>query len=179
LITVLAPGASSPALAIDLDTRVDGLEARLESLTRRVAAIETLLKEGGQASAPSAGAKGEPAWDFDDYTQASPFRVLQRSFDRTNGRVDLLLDVVEPIPDAETWAAASRDQAVPLHLIADIGDGATARPVPLKLERATRITPGARLHVTVQLNPQSAKLVRRIRIAHAPGSGPNATDTSQ
>jgi hypothetical protein len=92
---------------------------------------------------------------------------LQQELDRTSGRVDLLLDVVAQLPDTERWPPADRGQQVPLVLIAEPaypGPGTSATPIPLVLERATRIVPGARIHVSARLDPTEAQSVRRIRV---------------
>ncbi|MFZ0789400.1 MAG: hypothetical protein WAM94_07230 [Chromatiaceae bacterium] len=178
LCLALVAGSAQAAEGIDSNTRLEGLEVRLDALTHRVQALETMLKEAGPGVGSAPGSKGEPAWDFDDYTQGSPFKVLQQSLDRTNGRVDLLLDVVGPVPDVENWAAVARSEPVPLILTADRGDGLGGQSVPLRLERAKQIVPGARLHVTATIDAAHAKLVRRIRVAHAPAES-SATVTGQ
>jgi hypothetical protein len=162
--------AAGPLASDEIDplTRIDGLEARLEGLNRRVQALETLLRESGPLASAAPTVKGEPTWELDDYSRTSPFQVLQRSLDRQSGRLDLLLDVVAPIPDLADWNSAARGEAVPLMLIADTADGAAAAPVPLQLERATRLEPGARLHLSARLEPGIAERVRRIQIFHAP-----------
>ena len=167
LCLALVAGSPRAAEVIDPNTRLEGLEVRLDALTRRVQALETMLKEAGPGIGSAPGPTGEPAWDFDDYTQGSPFNVLQQSLDRTNGRIDLLLDVVGPVPDVEDWAAVARSEPVPLTLTADRGDGLGGQSVPLRLERANQIVPGARIHVTATVDAAYAKLVRRIRVSHA------------
>jgi hypothetical protein len=158
---------------IDPETRIDGLEARLEGLTRRVQALETLLKGSGPGNAASSAPKGEPIWDLDDYSRESPFQVIQRTLDREVGRVDLLLGVTGPIPDLPDWAKLEKGAPVPLLLTLDLGDGVAASPLPLTLERGARLEPGSRLHVSAQLEPSLAKRVRQIRVGHAPtGAGP-------
>ena len=178
LCLALVAGSADAAEGIDPNTRLEGLEVRLDALTRRVQALETMLKQAGPGVGRPTGPKGEPVWDFDDYTQGSPFNVLQQSLDRTNGRVDLLLDVVGPVPDVEDWAAVARSEPVPLTLTADRGDGIAVQSVPLRLERANQIVPGARLHVTATVDAAYAKLVRRIRVSHAPAES-SATVTGQ
>lgn len=171
LLPLLAAAGPLAAGEIDPLTRIDGLEARLEGLTRRVQALETLLKEPGPITAAARSVKGEPTWELDDDSRTSPFQVLQKSLDRQSGRVDLLLDVVAPIPDLSDWDSVARGEDSPLMLIADQGEGRPAVPVSLRLERATRLDPGARLHLSAQLEPGIAERVRRIRIAHASAGG--------
>ncbi len=173
LLTLPLLIAAGPLVADDIDraTQIEGLEARLEGLTRRVQALETLLKESGRGSASAPAPKGEPTWDLDDYSRSSPFQLIQRNLDRKNGRVDLLLDVIEPIPDLRDWATVPRGEPVPLQLTPDTGDAGASIPVALRLERATRFEPGARVHLSAQLEPSVAKRVRQIRVAHAPASG--------
>ncbi len=163
----LTAGAAQGDEGIDAATRLEGLEVRLEALTRRVQALETVLKEMGPGSGGAATREGEAVWEFDAYIEETPFNVLQRSFDRKTGRVDLLLDVVAPVPDADHWASKARGAPVPVTLTADRGDGDTGQTQPLRLERASQIVPGARLHVSAALDPADAKLVRRLRIVHA------------
>ncbi len=162
---------AAPAQAeVDMETRVGALEARLEALTRRVAGLESAVKETDPTAAAAPGSTGEPAWIFDGYVQGSPFRVLQQALERTSGRVDLLLDVVAQPPDGDGWGSATRGQPVPLVLIAEPADsraGARTGPVPLVLERVTRIAPGARVHLSASLDPGEARSVRRIRVGHA------------
>ncbi len=152
---------------IDMDTRVEALEARLDALTRRVTGLETAIKETGGGAAAAPGTKGEPAWVFDTYVQGSPFRVLQKELDRTSGRVDVLLDVVAQLPDKDRWPAAAQGQPVPLVLIAEMAYRGPGAPIPLVLERATRIVPGARIHLSARLDPAEAQSVRRIRVSRA------------
>lgn len=162
-------GAASPAPALEIDpkTRIDGLEARLEGLTRRVQALETLLKESAPGGAKVAGPKGEPSWELDDYSRESPFQVIQRSLDRETGRVDLLLSVTAPIPDLAAWTRLEKGAPVPLLVTPDLGEDSPASPLPLRLERATRLEPGSRIHVSAQLEPGVAKRVHQIRVWHA------------
>ena len=171
LLPLLAAAGPLASEEIDPLTRVDGLEARLEGLTRRVQALETLLRESGPSASAAPTVKGEPTWELDDYSRTSPFQVLQKGLERQSGRLDLLLDVVAPIPDLADWSSVARGQAVPLMLFADTGDDGALAPVRLRLERATRFDPGARLHLSVQLEPGIAERVRRIRIVHASADG--------
>lgn len=168
LILLVAGGPLAEEIAPE--TRINGLEARLEGLTRRVQALETLLKESGPGSAVRPAPKGEPTWELDDYSRENPFQVIQRSLDRDTGHVDLLLSVVAPIPDLASWAGVPKGEPVPLLLTPDLDDGGAASPLPLRLERATRLEPGSRLHVSAQLEPGLARRVREIRVEHA-GAG--------
>jgi hypothetical protein len=165
--------AAAPLGASDIDpqTRIDGLEARLEGLTRRVQALETLIKESGPGSGIIADPKGEPTWELDDYSRSNPFQVILRSLDRESGRVDLLLTVVATIPDLAVWAAVPRGGMVPLLLTAELAGDGPAAPLALHLERATRWDPGARIHLKAQLDPGLAKRVRQVRIEHATPPG--------
>ena len=171
LFPLLAAAGPLAAGEIDPLTRIEGLEARLEGLTRRVQALETLLKESSPGMGAAWPVEGEPTWELDDYSRINPFQVLQKHLDRQNGRVDLLLDVAAPIPDLGDWDSVTRGEVVPLMLIVDTGDGGAIAPVNLRLERATRFDPGARLHLNAQLEPGIAERIRRIRIAHAPVGG--------
>lgn len=166
-LPLLFCAAPLAAEEIDPETRIDGLEARLEGLTRRVQALETLLKESGLGNAASSAPKGEPIWELDDYSREDPFQVIQRTLDRETGRVDLLLSVTAPIPDLADWAKLEKGAQVPLLLTLDLGDGQAASHLPLRLERATRLEPGSRLHVSAQLEPSVAKRARQIRVGHA------------
>jgi hypothetical protein len=171
LLLLLAAAGPLASDEIDPLTRIDGLEARLEGLTRRVQALETVLRESGPLASAAPTVKGEPSWELDDYSRTSPFQVLQKGLDRQSGRLDLLLDVVAPIPDLADWSSVDRGEAVPLMLIGDTGDGEALAPVRLRLERATRFDPGARLHLSAQLEPGVAERVRRIRIVHVSAEG--------
>lgn len=172
-LLVLAAVGPIPAQGIDPETRIDGLEARLEGLTQRVQALETLLKESGPGKAAVAVPKGEPIWELDHYSREDPFQVIQRSLDRETGRVDLLLSVAAPIPDLADWVVLVKGDPVPLLLTPDLGDGQAINPLPLRLERATRLESGSRLHVGAQLEPSLAKRIQYLRVGHrAPGAAP-------
>lgn len=165
-LPLLLCAAPLAAAEIDPATRIDGLEARLEGLTRRVQALETLLKESGPGNAGNSAPKGEPTWDLDNYCRENPFQVIQRNLDRATGRIDLLLSVTAPIPDLADWIKLEKGAPVPLRLTLDLDDGQAASPLPLRLERAIRLEPGSRLHVSAQLEPSLAKRVRQIRVGH-------------
>ena len=170
-IPLLLAAGPLPAEEIETETRIDGLEARLEGLTRRVQALESLLKEAGRGNASVSTPKGEPAWELDDCSRESPFQVIQRSLDRETGRVDLLLSVTAAIPDLASWAAVTKGDPVPLLLTPDLGDGGPAVPLPLRLERATRLEPGSRVHVSAQLEPGIATRVRLLRVGQTAPAG--------
>ena len=121
LLPLLALAGPLTAGDIDPQTRIDGLEARLEGLTRRVQALESLLRESGSAATTAASVKGQPIWEPDEYSDGSPFQVVQTNLDRESGRAELLLEVVAPIPDLSAWAAVPRGDAVPLILTASRG----------------------------------------------------------
>lgn len=166
-LIILGVTSPVPAQEIDPRTRIDGLEARLEGLTRRVQALETLLKESVLSGSKAAAPKGEPTWELDTYVRESPFQVIQRSLDRETGRVDLLLNVTAPIPDQAAWAGLEKGAPVPLLLTPDLGEASPASPLPLRLERATRLEPGSRIHVSLQLEPGVAKRIHQIQVSHA------------
>jgi hypothetical protein len=151
---------------MDPGTRIDGLEARLEGLTRRVQALEGLLASSPPGGVAATVAKGEPLWEFDDYARETPFQVIQRSLDRDTGRIDLLLGVTAPIPDLAAWAELEKGAPVPLHVIHGPIDGPPASPLPLRLERGAVLTPGARLHVSAHLEPAVARQARQLRVVH-------------
>lgn len=174
ILPVLALAGPLAAGDIDPQMRLDGLEARLEGLTRRVQALENLLRGSGSAETAAPSVKGEPIWEPDEYSGGNPFQVIQTNLDPESGQADLLLEVVAPIPDLPAWAAVPRGDAVPLILTADQANGGPATAVRLRLERATRFDPGARLHLSAQLEPEIARRVRTIRITHAPSSGVSA-----
>lgn len=174
LLPLLALAGPLTAGDIDPQMRLDGLEARLEGLTRRVQALESLLKESGSAATAAPSVKGAPTWEPDEYSGSSPFQVVQTSLDRESGRAELLLEVVAPIPDLAAWAAVPRGDAVPLTLRASEANGGPASEISLHLERATRLDPGARLHLSAQLEPEIAQRARTIRITHGPSSGVSA-----
>jgi hypothetical protein len=169
LSLVLAPAAQG----IDTDARVEALEARLESLTRRVAALEAVLKDTAPEGTGAPTQSGEPVWELDDYTGNAPFRVLHHSLDRNTGRVDLLLDVTAEIPDLARWEALAAGDAVPLTLAVEPGSdqGSDQGEVPFTLERATHYAPGARVHVGAAIPPQRAATARVLRVSH-PGTTP-------
>lgn len=162
---------SQPILAIDLETRVGALEARLQSLTRRVQAMEAVLKQGAGQASISAAPKGEPVWVLSDYVGASPFRVLHKTLDRSSGRVDLLLDVVSAPPDKGLWQSVQRGAPVPLALTLDPQQADPSQLLRLHLERATNFEPGSRIHVSARIDPGQARLVRQIRVEHVEATG--------
>jgi hypothetical protein len=162
--TMLAALCVAPAArAVDADTRIEGLEARLEALTRRVAALELVLSNAGPISAGTAAKRGEPVWDLDDYTSVAPFRVLHRSLDRDTGRVDLLLDITGSIPDPGRWSGLERDDPVPLVLSTDHAPGVA---VDLLLERAGSLDPGSRVHLRAALPVEQATLAETLILRH-------------
>lgn len=166
-ILILALATAPAVQAIDTDTRLEALEARLESLTRRVAALEALLKDTAPDRLGASTQSGEPAWELDDYTGTAPFRVLHRSLDRDTGRVDILLDVTGPVPDRTLWESLAAGDPVPLVIAYE--SGPDAGETQLRLERATRFDPGARVHVSVELPPDRAATARMLRVSHRDG----------
>lgn len=168
ILTASLALAAGPCAAIDQDTRLDALEARLEALTRRVQAMESVLKETGQSAAAPAIPKGQPLWESDDYSDGEPLRVLKSSLDRASGRLDVLLDVVTEIPDPEHWTNLNRGASVPLTVSLTPAPGDAQSPLRLRVERAGSIVPGSRIHVTGQIPPDLARQVRKILLLHAP-----------
>jgi hypothetical protein len=174
LLPLLALAGPLTAGDIDPQSRIDGLEARLEGLTRRVQALESLLRESGSAATTAPSVKSQPIWEPDEYCDGDPFRIIQTNLDRESGRVDLLLEVVAPIPDRAAWESVPRGDTVPLTLSASEADGGPASEISLRLERATRFDPGARLHLSAQLGPEVAQRARTIRITHEPSPAAGA-----
>ena len=166
-VLILALATAPAVQAIDTDTRLEALEVRPESLTRRVAALEALLKDAVPDRLGASTQNGEPAWELDDYTGTVPFRVLHRSLDRDTGRVDLLLDVTGPVPDRALWDSLAAGDPVPLVIAYE--SGPDVGESQLRLERATRFDPGARVHVSVELPPDRAPTVRMLRVSHWDG----------
>jgi hypothetical protein len=148
------------------DPRIPALEARLEGLTRRVQALETLLKEAPPGGAPIALPKGEPLWQFDEYTRGAPFRVLHQSLDRGNGRVDLLIEVAAEVQDKVNWGDLSLGAPVPLQVLPVDAGGLRGKPVPFTLTRGTSLAVGMRLHLSASLDPTAAPKVRELVIQH-------------
>ena len=153
------------AHAIDADTRIEALEARLEALTRRVAALELVLSNAGPTAAGTAAKRGAPLWDLDAYIGEAPFRVLHHDLNRETGRVDVLLDVTADIPDGDLWSGLRRGDPVPLVISSDRAPEAA---IALRLERAGSLVPGARIHLGALLPPEQSALAETLILRHRP-----------
>lgn len=143
------------------------LEARIDRMARRIEVIEVQLADGVEpASGPGVRATKDLVWQFDPYLSESPFAVSQQELDRKTGRVDLLLNLVADLPDADRWRQIQVGDAVPIEVTATLAGGETLAPITFALHRRTDLTPGTFVHVLGQVPVDDAKAVRRLVIRH-------------
>jgi hypothetical protein len=147
------------------EQRLQALEERVRALTGRV---ENLERAASPAAQPVRG-PGLPAdgavWTFDDYVDASPFKVSYKSFDRATGRVELLLQITAPIEQPELWSETGR--SVPVALRYRAADGAEGASV-FALVRASRLEPGSRVHLRALVEPALAASASHLSVGRAP-----------
>ena len=134
-----------PASTPQVDaSRLQALEQRVADLVRRVERLESAPSAG--AATPSTSKAGEIQWTFDAALSRSPFNVTHQSFDRGSGRFDILLKVVEPLPDPLPWQVATGAE-VPVVARIGLADGTASEGLVFRLARGPRLEPGAILHL--------------------------------
>jgi hypothetical protein len=149
--------------------RVLQLEAQVRALTERLSALE---HGGTQASAAGAVdgqvivADSGVVWLIDDYVSSSPFRVTHKEFDATRGRIELLLQIAEPLDDPTQWRTANAEVPLAVTLRGAGGEEARQRFV---LGRGTRTEPGSHLHLHADIDPAWAAAARQLVVERARG----------
>jgi hypothetical protein len=159
------------------EQRLEALEQRREALEQRVDALAQRLDELALASSsagepdqaepstPSA-ADGAVDWRHAEALQGQPLRVAAEHFDARRGRLELLLEITSPLPDAERWRAQP-GQPVPLILTARDAIGEAIITRPMTLLRGPSLEPGAYLHLGAELTDAAADRVRVIQVDRA------------
>jgi hypothetical protein len=138
--------------------RIELLEAKLRALTARVAALEA---SPGNAAAPEPG--GGIAWVLDNDLRGRPFRIAHKALDLDDGRVELLLQITEPVPSAERWIAGG---PAPIRLTLRTPEGGERR-FYMTLLRGRSLEPGGHLHLLAELEPALAAGASQIVVEHA------------
>lgn len=171
-VLVLLSLTHATCLAQDADAlkkRLVELEDKLDVLTHR---LDRLEMSGGSSSGLKASVSPVPQsssssrkveWQFDDYLSGSPFRVTAMEVDKRRGSAEILLGVTELPADAAAWPTDA-GQPVPLVLIARDSTAGVAAKLPLHLVRASKLEPGAHVHVRANLSQEVLGLVRLIRV---------------
>jgi hypothetical protein len=152
------PAASQADQSVE--QRLHELERQVEALTRRL----ELVEQRPTTPAPVAAQRADGVvWTFDDYVNASPFRVSHKTFDKQSGTIDLLLRITTALTDPTAWTGAGR--RVPIALTLRSADGTLAR-ADFVLQRGSRLEPGANLHVRTQVDPATAAAATQLVIGH-------------
>ncbi|MCF7983242.1 MAG: hypothetical protein K9L70_02470 [Thiohalocapsa sp.] len=155
--------ATLPAVADD--ERFLELERRLQALSRRIAILEQ--RTGASDPAQPVNAGGGPVWTFDSYIDDTPFKVTHHALDEARGTVDLLLRVTAPLADKAAWSSAGT--ALPIGVTLRAADGVEGYAA-FALMRATRVEPGAHLHVRATFDPALAAAAGQLLVGRtAPG----------
>ncbi|WP_200233152.1 hypothetical protein [Thiohalocapsa halophila] len=150
--------ASVPAAAQQTAAeRIELLEAKLRALTARVTALEA---SQGNAVAPEPGGI---AWVLGEDLRGRPFRIAHKALDLDDGRVELLLQITEPVPGAERWIAGG---PAPIRLTLRTPDGSERR-FYMTLLRGASLEPGGHLHLLAELDPALAAGASQIVVEHA------------
>ena len=158
MITLTWALASVPAAAQQTAAeRIELLEAKLRALTARVTALEA---SQGNAVAPEPGGI---AWVLGDDLRGRPFRIAHKALDLDDGRVELLLQITEPVPAAERWIAGG---PAPILLTLRTPEGGERR-LYMTLLRGRSFEPGSHLHLLAELDPAVAAGASQIVIEHA------------
>lgn len=142
-------------------SRLQALEQRVDDLVQRLERLESA--PGSGAAGTAAPKAGDIQWSFDAALSRGPFNVSHQSFDRGSGRFDVLLKVVDPIPDPQPWKVAI---GAPVPVVARIGlaDGSAAETLVFRLARGQKLDPGAVLHIEAQVSPEQAAAISGLSI---------------
>jgi hypothetical protein len=151
------------ALAADtvIEQRLEALERQVETLSSRMQAIERNASVSAQPPQAAALSTDHVVWTFEEYVDASPFKVSHKSFDRKSGSVELLLLITAPLEQPDRWSKVGRSVPIALRHRAADGTEGTAK---FSLKRGTRLEPGARLHIGTQLEPAMAASAYHLKI---------------
>jgi|GEM_PF-4878041 len=177
LILIQLSNRASTDPNADLAARLALLEERTEVLTKRLAQVEQ-ARLASTTGDQSAAALSSPtlvsattaistdttvAWRLGSGLQGDPLRVAAQSFDQRRGRIEVLLEIQAPLPDADTWPRQPGRQ-VPVIVIARDNSGAVAAEQALTLMRGPSQEPGAYLHLGTELSEQTADRVQVIEL---------------
>lgn len=143
------------------EARLQALESRLDQVMRRLERLESQAV----AEATDAAPRSDDAirWAFDASLREAPFNVTHQGFERSSGRLDLLLRIVRPIPDTAPWRVAP-GTPVPVTAVLTLADGSASDPVRFRLARGPRLDPGSQLHLEAEVAPEQAAAVRGISV---------------
>jgi hypothetical protein len=167
LCAISVPAASQADQTVE--QRLRELEQQVEALTRRLEMVEQRPAAPASAPAVSAMTAEGVVWTFDDFVNDSPLKVTHKSLDKESGTIDLLLLITAPLPDPDAWTGTG--QPIPIALRLRSADGTEAR-TDFRLERGSRLEPGAHLHVRAQIDPVQAAAARQLLIGHRDASSP-------
>ena len=155
-LLALTLAAGSALAAQTPEERILLLEAKLNALTERVQALEG-------ATAPEAASQPDNtgvAWPFGAAVSGTPLRVSHKSFDINKGRLDLLLEITAPLPDAAAWRTGNPSPlAVTLR-----SPAGTNRTLPMTLLRGARLEPGGQLHQAADMEPALTAAATQLQI---------------
>jgi hypothetical protein len=156
-LLLLAAVALPAAAEQTPEERIELLEARLQALSARVAALEAT------ADQPAAAERGEVAWLLGEDLRGRPFRIAHKALDVDGGRLELLLQITEPVPGTERWLPGG---PAPIRLTLRAPDGAE-RHLYMTLLRGASFEPGKHLHLLAEMDPAVAAAASQIVIEHA------------
>jgi len=154
-----------PALAAaqpGLEARLLEIEGQLRALSARVEALER--HGAGEPTAAPDDDAGGIAWSLGTIVAGEPLRITHKQLDAARGRLDLLVEVTAPLAEPARWSAPNAP--VPLAVTLRAADGA-ARTYTLLLARGTSAEPGARLHLSAELDPAQAAAAQQLIIDRA------------
>ena len=141
--SLLAP--SWIAAAQTPEERVELLEAKVESLTVRVTALEARGDSTGSTEISEDGV----AWQLGAGLADRPLRVSHKSVDADRGVVELLLRITAPLPEPARWQVGA---TAPVVVLLRTPDGAEQR-LPMTLLRGAMLQPGGHLHLIAETDP--------------------------
>jgi hypothetical protein len=147
------PGAAEQTA----EERIELLEAKVRALAERVTTLEA--GTGAAAASEQVGI----AWLLGDELRGRPFRIVHKALDVDGGRVELLLQITEPIAAPERWLAGG---PAPIRLTLTAPDG-RERLQYMTLLRGASFEPGKHLHLLAELDPALAAAASQIRVEHA------------
>ena len=103
-------------------------------------------------------------WKLNPGVIDSPLRVTHKEFDRSRGRLDLMLQITAPLPEPQRWGTVGNEVPVELRLRA--ADGADYVQA-LTLARGNRLEPGAFVHLHADIDPARAATAGQLIIEPA------------
>jgi hypothetical protein len=167
--TFLAACLTAPSAALaeqTMDERLLQLEAQVRALSDRLNALEHAAPASASVAAEGQVVVGDAGvvWLIDDYVSKSPFRVSYKAFDRTHGRIELLLQVTAPLDNPSQWSSKGAEVPVAVTLR---GAGGEERRKQFVLGRGTRAEPGSHLHLYADIDPAWAAAARQLVVERA------------